>query len=126
MNKQNLLNRLNDELAAFKREATASELADKAQDYAGDFELTIERLESRGKVMAAEWLIQVVSEFDETQHGRWVAEDGSYGYGKMLVGDPGLTAAQENTLAELWDSGRYDYFYAIMTGADTSEWDDQV
>jgi uncharacterized membrane protein len=65
MNKQELLNRLNDELAAFKREAIASELADKAQDYSGDFELTIERLESRGKVMAAEWLIHVVEVFEE-------------------------------------------------------------
>lgn len=64
MNKQQLLARLNEELAAFKREAIASELADKAQDYAGDFELTIERLESRGKVMAAEWLIHVVEVFE--------------------------------------------------------------
>lgn len=64
MNKQQLLARLNEELAAFKREAIASEQADKAQGYAGDFELTIERLESRGKVMAAEWLIHVVEVFE--------------------------------------------------------------
>lgn len=56
----------------------------------------------------------------------WVAEDGSYGGGKVLIGKRGLTKFQENVLAELWDSGRYAYFHALMTGQDTSEWESEV
>jgi hypothetical protein len=65
MNKDALLERLRDELRFFNHEARKADEADKAQDYCGDFELTIDRLEARGKVMATEWLIHVVEVFEE-------------------------------------------------------------
>ena len=65
--RQALLARLQSELRMFANEAREAEQADKAQDYAGDFDLTIERLESRGKVMATEWLLHVIEVFEEEQ-----------------------------------------------------------
>jgi hypothetical protein len=65
--RQALLARLQSELKMFTHKAREAEEADKAQGYAGDFELTIERLESRGKVMATEWLLHVIEVFEEEQ-----------------------------------------------------------
>ena len=65
MNKKALLARLNQELLYFKVEARKSDEADRAQNYSGDFELTVERLEARGKVQAAEWLIHVIDVYEE-------------------------------------------------------------
>jgi len=65
MNKKALLARLNQELTYFKAQARKAEDADAAQDYSGDFELTIDRLESRGRVRGADWLIHVIEVYEE-------------------------------------------------------------
>lgn len=65
MNKEALLKRLNQELTYFKAQARKADDADRAQNYSGDWELTVERLESRGRVRGADWIIHVIEEFKE-------------------------------------------------------------
>lgn len=65
MNKKALLARLNQELMYIRAQARKAEDADRAQNYSGDFELTIDRLEGYGKVQAAEWLLHVVEVYEE-------------------------------------------------------------
>jgi hypothetical protein len=65
MNKEALLKRLNQELIYFKAQARKADDADRAQNYSGDWELTVERLESRGRVRGADWIIHVIEEFKE-------------------------------------------------------------
>lgn len=69
MNKETLLRKLNQELIIYKAQARKAEDADMAQNYSGDFELTIERLESRGRVRAAGWFIYIIEGFKEENNG---------------------------------------------------------
>lgn len=54
----------------------------------------------------------------------WVAEDGSFGNGNIILFDPSrLTDKQWNTLADLSDSMKFEYVEAILDGKNLSEWE---
>lgn len=77
INRQALLARLNEELACFKSEAMFSAQISEKHDYS-NWDEEIERLESRGKVMAVEWLIHVVEVFGneaKTTYNGWANYD---------------------------------------------------
>lgn len=54
----------------------------------------------------------------------WVSEEGSYGWGKVVLFDPDLlTRRQWDTLDELGDSDKLPYVEAIVNGDDLSRWE---
>ena len=54
----------------------------------------------------------------------WVADDGSYGIGKIAVFDDTLTDEQWGTISELPDDERYYYVVALLNGDDVSKWEE--
>ena len=58
-------------------------------------------------------------------NANWVADDGSYGYGEVIVfQDADLSPRQQETYDNLDDDEKFDYVYAIMAGEPTSDWED--
>ena len=54
----------------------------------------------------------------------WVAEDGSFGGGAIIVFDTmDLTDQQWDTMSELSDTERLAYVYAIMAGEPLTKWE---
>ena len=59
--------------------------------------------------------------------GLFIAEDGSYGGGPVLIVDHDtFTDEQMDILSTLNDNDRFDYAEALLNGKDVSEWEDQV
>jgi hypothetical protein len=63
----------------------------------------------------------------EKHDGLFIAEDGSYGGGPILiVPHDQFTDEQIDVLASLNDNDRFDYAEALLNGQDVSHWEDQV
>ena len=59
--------------------------------------------------------------------GLFIAEDGSYGGGPVIIADhDAFTDEQMDVLSTLGDNERFDYAEALLNGKDVSEWEDQV
>jgi hypothetical protein len=63
----------------------------------------------------------------EKHDGLFIAEDGSYGGGPIIIVDhDAFTDEQMDVLASLNDNDRFDYVEALLNGKDVSKWEDQV
>ncbi len=68
--------------------------------------------------------MSLVPQFEERNIG-WVTEDGSYGYGGIiLVTENALTDDQWERVGNMRDNDRYDYVYAIMAGEPLDDWEE--
>jgi hypothetical protein len=55
----------------------------------------------------------------------WVAEDGSYGQGHIVLYDyTDLTPEQQKTMEILPDYDKSEYVMAVLDGDDLTEWED--
>jgi hypothetical protein len=58
-------------------------------------------------------------------NANWIADDGSYGNGEVIVfEDADLTPRQHDVYENLDDEDKFDYVYAIMAGEPTRNWEE--